>query len=105
MFQTIRSFVSLYGQGEDITPTQSQCVPRAHLRVEQSIILLIYHSVYSLFFDIVLFSLFWGPRLFCSFWEGPLELPTYQGSTGESGRVVQGLGGQNPIPFSTKVWE
>jgi hypothetical protein len=52
-----------YGQGEDISPTQSH------------------------------------------FWEGPLELPTYQGSTGESGRVVQGLGGQNPIPFSTKVWE
>jgi hypothetical protein len=59
----ITDVTAKYGQGEDITPTQSH------------------------------------------FWEGPLELPTYQGSTGESGRVVQGLGGQNPIPFNTKVWE
>ena len=42
--------------------------------------------------------------LLCSFWDGPLEIPTYTASGAEAGRVVQGLGGQNPIPFSTKVW-
>jgi hypothetical protein len=40
---------------------------------------------------------------FCSFWEGPVEIPTYSASGAEAARVVQGLGGQNPIPFTTKV--
>ena len=51
MFQTIRSFVSLYGQGEDITPTQSQCVPCSF---PCSTNILYSHILYSLVLSFVL---------------------------------------------------